>query len=197
MNRLHNRTNYTGEEMDLSHLIDSGINGNSNNGNSNNNTPNNNSSVKTNSTSNARSNVAIPPNSNASNSNARSNVTVPQISNVSNRNASNSNVSNISDNNDPIATFLKDPNKVSRNLQNEKAKAENKFKKERTPQEPLSRSDVPEVKGKTTAFIPYKNKDGSITFQSFTIKTKTATNMTVEHITPPYVNQSNKKNNVQ
>ena len=170
MNRQHNRTNYTGEEMDLSHLIDSGINGNSNN-----NTPNNNrSSVKTNSTNNARSNVAIFQNNN--------------------RSVTSNNVPNVSDDNDPLAAFIKDPNKASRNLKNEKNKVEQQLKKEREPQQPMPRSNVPEVEGKTTAFIPYQNKDGSISFHSFSIKTKTTTNVTVEHITPPYVN---KKNNIQ
>jgi hypothetical protein len=159
-----NRHNRTGEEIDLSHLVDSGINNHSNTSN------NNSSSVKTNSNHTAPSNVTILPNSHSS---------------------------NVSNNNDPIATFVKNPNKVSRNIQNEKNKAERTLKTERETRPLIPRSNVAEVEGKTTAFIPYTNKDGSIAFHSFSIHTKTTTNMTVEHITPPYVNQSNKKNNVQ
>lgn len=176
MNRQHNRSSMNGEEMDLSHLIDSGNDTRS--VISNNNTPNNNTnSTKSNS---GRSNVTIMPNSNTSSI---------QSNNITSNNTT-------SNDEDPLQAFLNDPNKASRNAQNKEKKIQNEIKKERTPQEPIPRTDIPEVNGKITAFVPYQ-KNGVVSFHSFSIETKTTTNVMVDHITPPYVKQSNKKNNAK
>lgn len=171
MNRVHNRKNNTGEEMDLSHLVDSGNNQSNTLSVASSNTPNNQSNRLSNSGS--------------------------SVLNKNSNNTSHSSGSDVSsNNNDPLVQFLSDPDKISRNKKEEENKAEKERKNRNTPQKPIPRSNVPEVEGKVTAFVPFV-KGGKVSFHSFSIQTKTATNMDIEHITPPYANQSNKKNNAQ
>jgi len=158
--------------MDLSHLIDSGNNESNTSSVISNHTPNNHS--------NAGSNIS---NSNSIKTNP-SNSSMPTI-----------NLDDVVD--DPIEQFLKDPNKVSRNKKEEENKIKKNLESKTTPQKPIPRTNVPEVEGKITAFVPFL-KDNKVSFHSFSIQSKTTTNVDIEHITPPYViESSNKKNKAQ
>lgn len=132
------------------------------------------------------SNLIHSGNNMSNTASVRSNVTP----NINHRNS-------IPGNNDPIQAFINDPEKASREQQRKENNMKAEHTNKTTAKQPIIQSNIPEIEGKTVAFIPFTTKDGKVSFHSFSIQTKVKTNVDVDYITPPYVNQSNKNANTK